>query len=310
MFPHDAKTSSLVSQNGFLRAQGGRAYRSTGFWLAYVRAGMHICAAIRFMNKRQMGATYRADTLLLLAATGYASTRHVARFLWGRCDESTRRMASRTLRWLLNRRFIVSRREGDGIAMANQELLFALTQAGVEVVRKLGSNLVAGKVHARDYLRHAHSHRTACNGVYAAWSDRIWSELEVRAGDSPVSSFTYDLDGTEMSKIPDLIAQDGTGFEWIEVENSWRSDKDLTKLVACMRDMFWPDSGSRITRMHFIVTVKSAMTIGQRLKKRLTHGPDSGWPRQVKEVDARILAQHLRVSVLDPETLELRSVPL
>lgn len=271
---------------------------------------MHICAAIHSMNKRQMGATYRANTLLLLAATGYASTRHVARFVWGRCDESSRRMASRTLRWLLDRRFIVSRREGDGIAMANQELLFALTQAGADEVRKLGSSLVAEKVHARDYLRHAHAHRTACNGVYVAWTGHIWSELEIRAGDSPVSKFSYKLDGQTLNKIPDLVAGDGIGFEWIEVENSWRSDKDLEKVVACMRDMFWPGSNSRISRMHFVVTVKSAMTIGQRLKKRLTHGPDSGWPRQVREVDARILAQHLRVSVLDPETLELRALAL
>ncbi|WP_313237567.1 hypothetical protein [Delftia acidovorans] len=261
------------------------------------------------MNKRQMGAAYRANTLLLLAATGYASTRHVARFVWGRCDESSRRMASRTLRWLLERRLIVSRREGDGIAMANQELLFALTQAGADEVRKIGSSLVAKKVHARDYLRHAHAHRTACNGVYVAWpTPSVWSELEVRAGESPLSKFSYVLDGNEFGKIPDLVASGGDGFEWIEVENTWRSEKDLSKVVACMRQMFSRSSDLRITRMHFIVTGSSAKTIGDRLKKRLTHGPESGWPRQVKELDARILAQHLRVSTLDQEALQLRAL--
>ncbi|MGE8451231.1 MAG: replication-relaxation family protein [Pseudomonadales bacterium] len=263
------------------------------------------------MNKRNLGAAYRANTLLLLAAVGYASTRQVARSVWGRCDESSRRMASRLLRRLHEQRYVVRRREDDGIAMANQELLFALTQSGADEVRRLGSSLVAAKVHARDYLRHAHSHRTACNGVYVAWPNpSIWSELEVRVGEAPVTEFSYQMDGEKLGKIPDLIAADGRGYEWIEVENSWRSEKDLVKVVECMREMFSHSSDPHITRMHFIVTVLSAKTIGQRLKKRLTHGPDSGWPRQVKELDARILSQHLRVSEFDSETLELRTLAL
>ncbi len=272
---------------------------------AYVRAGGYLCAAIQIMNKRNLGAAYRARTLLLLAAVGYASTRQVARGVWGRCDKSTRRMSSRTLSWLLERRLIVRRRDGDEIAMANQELLFALTQAGADKVRELGSSLVAAKVHARDYLRHAHSHRTACNSVYVAWhTPSIWSELEVRAGEAPVSEFRYRSDSEEFGKIPDLIAENAVGYEWIEVENSWRSEKDLVKVVNCMRAMFSREKNN-ITCMHFVITVPGAKTIGQRLRERLSHGPDSGWPRQMRELDARIIAQHLKVSVLNHETLEL-----
>lgn len=258
------------------------------------------------MNKRDQGAAYRAKTVLLLAAVGYASTRQVARGVWGRCDESSRRMASRTMRWLLARRFVVARRDGDGVNLANHELLFALTELGALEVRKLGCSLVASKVHARDYLRHAHAHRTACNSVYVAYPGNIWSELEVRAGECPVSRFRYSLDSAVLDKIPDLVAADGDGFEWIEVENSWRSDKDLTRVVECMRDMFHTQTQSRISRMHFIVTVPAAMTIGRRLRMRMTHGPESGYGRQVRELDSRILAQCLRISLLDRETLELR----
>lgn len=218
-------------------------------------------------------------------------------------------MASRTLRALLERRLVVSKRDGEGLHRANYELLFALTQAGANEVRNHGTELIADKVHARDYLRHAHEHRTACNSVYAALCGQRWSELQIRSGDCPLSEFCYRVGEEEFSKIPDVVAADDKGFEWVEVENSWRSDKDLVKVVNCMRAMFLREKG-RITCMHFIVTVPGARTIGQRLKRRLMHGPESGWARQVKELDARILAQHLRVSILNAATLELHPLPL
>jgi hypothetical protein len=62
--------------------------------------------------------------------------------------------------------------------------------------------------------------------------------------------------------------------------------------------------------MHFVVTSPAARTIGKRIKNRLTHRPETGWPRQIKELDARILALHIAVSELDPETLELREITL
>lgn len=258
------------------------------------------------MNKKDQGALYRLNVLQLLSAVGYATTRQVAKGVWGRCDISTRKMAGRTLRWLIDRRLIVSKRAGQGVNKVNHELLFALTAAGAEEARRHGSPLVADKVHARDYLRHSHGHRTACNSVYVAWPEMdIRSELEVRAGESPITSFAYVVEGAHFNKIPDLIAQTDDGrYEWIEVENSWRSDKDLSKVVDCMRAMF--NSHSNISCMHFIVTVAGARTIGTRLKKKLTHGPESGWPAPVRALDARIIANHIKVSVLDPETLTLQ----
>lgn len=120
--------------------------------------------------------------------------------------------------------------------------------------------------------------------------------------------FRYTVDGVEHGKIPDLIAGEHPNLVWIEVENSWRNERDLKKIVYAMRAMFSTNSG--IAAVHFVVTSPSAKTIGQRLKKLLTHAPDSGWPRQVRELDARILEQHLHVSVLHEETLELQALQL
>lgn len=217
-------------------------------------------------------------------------------------------MASRTLRTLLERRLVVSKRGGQGVNRVNHEMLFALTQTGVEEVRRLGVQMANDKVHARDYIRHAHMHRTVCNSVYAALAGtRRWSELQVRSGESPVPKFDYLVKEQKLCKIPDLVMADGAGFEWIEVENSWRNEADLIKVVDCMRVMFLePDS---ITRMHFVVTAVGARHIGQRLKKRLTHTDFSFHPR-IRSVDALILARHLRISELNLNTLELTDLPL
>ena len=259
------------------------------------------------MNKRELGAQYRIKILCLLAVLGYATTRQLAKATWNRCDESTKKMAGRTLRWLQRNRLIVSKRDGEGVNKVNNELLFALTALGAEEARRNGSKLVADKVHARDYLRHAHGHRTACNSVYAAVQAPAWSELQIRAGAGPFGQFKYRLEGQGVAKIPDLVVAVGDRYVWIEVENSWRSDKDLTKVVECMREMFTrvPD---RISCMHFVVTVEGAKTIGKRLRQKLTHGPESGWSAPVRQLDARILAEHLKVSMLDPEALTLREM--
>lgn len=263
------------------------------------------------MNKRELGAHYRIEALRLLSAMGYATTRQIAKGIWGRCDISTRKMAGRTLRWLQDQRLIVSKRDGKGINKVNHELLFALTALGAEQAKRHNSPLVAQKVHARDYLRHAHDHRTACNSVYVAWpvDVELWSELEVNTGDSPVSIFNYRADGVDYAKIPDLVIRtDHEHYEWIEVENSWRSDKDLSKIVACLRAMF-RDESSHITKVHFVVTVEGAKTIYKRITKKMTHEPDSGWSSPVRALDARILTQHIKIWFLDTETLTLHSSP-
>ncbi|ABN82749.1 hypothetical protein BURPS668_3502 [Burkholderia pseudomallei 668] len=101
----------------------------------------------------------------------------------------------------------------------------------------------------------------------------------------------------------------GSGREWIEVENTWRSDKDLDKMVACMRAMFQSAHGE-IARVHFVVASPGAKNIGKRLRRKLTHGNDYSFPSQERELDARILAEHITISMLDHERLTLTPVAL
>lgn len=259
------------------------------------------------MNKREQGMQYRVAALEALAHMGYATTRQIAMSLWGTCDGSSRKMAGRTLRWLSAKGYIVTKRDGDNV---NGEQLSAVTAAGANWLATNGNPLPFGKAHARDWLRHAHSHRTACNSVYSSTMRElspncVWSELEIRAGLAPLTHINYSHDGTEQKKIPDVLLRLPKGFVWIEVEHSWRSDKDLAKVVASMRAMI---SDKRIAHACFVITSSSAKTIGQRLRKALTHDSQSGWPRQVKELDAKILSGFMSVSTLNNDTLEMQPV--
>lgn len=246
----------------------------------------------------------------LLARTGYASTRQLALYLHGSCTESSKRMTRNTMIWLAENKLIVSRREGSGIINVNTEQLFALNAAGVQAARDLGIEPPGGKLHARDYLRHAHTHRTACNSVFANLAARgieVWSELEIQNEQAPLKTHEFwSSDGEKLGKIPDLLARRPTsgGLVWIEVENAWRNDKDLQKLLDAMRSLFEQEV---VESFNFFVTNPGGRSIGQRLLKKLTHGPDSGWSAPVRALDERI-KRHIAVAVVDPETLQHEAI--
>ncbi|WP_112184179.1 replication-relaxation family protein [Ralstonia sp. GX3-BWBA] len=258
------------------------------------------------MDKRQQGQHYRRAALFWLARLGYATTRQLAKLLHGSCTESAVKMTGRTLRRLREEGLVVAKRDGDSVL---GELLLAVNAKGAAWLFEHGKALPREKTHARDWLRHAHSHRTACNSVFVALTAQSpelapWSELEVRAQMAPLDSIKYHFDGQVVGKVPDLLVATPSGLEWVEVENSWRRERDLDKMVASMQAMFYQPTAN-LARVHFVVTVPSAKTIGQRLRRKLTHGPGFSPARQIRELDARILAQHIIVSTLDHERLEL-----
>lgn len=261
------------------------------------------------MNKRDQGQVYRIHALMALAHLGYATTRQLARIVHRQCSMSTRKMMLRTIQWLQKERLVVTRREGDSVA---GETLVALTAKGAAWLAEHGEPMVGGKAHARDWLRHAHGHRTACNSVYAALCGLIpepggWSELEIRNRSSPLTEYQFQFEGKSMSKIPDVVMQlhDG-GLIWVEVENSWRSDKDMRKLHAFMRSVF--RTPGQVRTLYFVITRPGAKSIGDRLRRMLSYPSISGLPLQVKELDSRILEKHIKVFLLDDEILELLPV--
>ena len=87
--------------------------------------------------------------------------------------------------------------------------------------------------------------------------------------------------------------------------NNATEPKDLAKVVASMRTMFVDE---RIAQIYFVITAPGAKTIGARLRNAFTHNSESGWPRQVKELDSKILQGFIKVFALNSDTLELSAV--
>lgn len=177
--------------------------------------------------------------------------------------------------------------------------------------------------HARNLLRHAHSHRLACNSVYAAIVgdsldldiiDNGWSELEIQSGDVDprIAPFPYrSVDGDALQKVPDLLitAEDGDAPIWVEVENAWRGSRDFRRVVSFLRTLCG-STEPPVSAVWFVVTAPGAKSIGKRLRLALTHGPDSGYGVQVRTLDAFILERWVKVFQLDHDKLELKRLPL
>ena len=59
----------------------------------------------------------------------------------------------------------------------------------------------------------------------------------------------------------------------------------------------------------FAIAAPGATGIGRRIRKALSHGPESGYGRQVRELDAKILdSGFVRVSMLDHDQISLAPV--
>jgi DNA-binding MarR family transcriptional regulator len=328
-----AREAKLAVLQGIFKKSRVAAKRQSSFstclpgqamWPRYVST----CFAIHrnkpsFMEKRmtkiskmEIGRGYRKNTLALLARLGYATTRQVAVGVLGGCNLIDRKHVSRILRRLLSMGLIVERRENGN---ASGERLVALTRAGVAALAE-EMPLPGGRNHGRDWLRHMHKHRTACNGVWVALYRGLvapgWSEIEIRNGEAPahLSLFRYRSDGEIHQKIPDLLVEYDQDTRlprpiWVEVENGWRGAKDFLKLVGFVRSIFNTKT-PLIHEIWFVITAPGAHTIGKRLRAALSHDVTSGYAYQAKALDARILAHCIKIFRLDAQTLELSPILL
>lgn len=269
-------------------------------------------------SKKEIGQLYRQHAIELLARLGYATTRQLAKTVFGSTQESKKKMLGRTMRWLVAHGLVASKRLPVlGVGALNSETIYALTEAGAAVARSFGTALPNKRIHGRDYMRHAHPHRTACNSVFCATRHMAFSELEIRAEEAPLNRVAVHEDGkVKFHKIPDLIVQlaGDSRLIWVEVENTYRSAEDLTKMIETLREMYNSKASLKLARVDFVVTNPSAKRIAERLREKLLYeAPDDEKrvvPVLLKELDKKIFNSFIGVSILDTETLTLQAVSL
>lgn len=265
------------------------------------------------LSKKAKGWQNRRDVLAMLASLGYGTAKQIAMALWGRVTPSTRKMANRSISWLVNAGYLVERRDDHSVS---GERLVALTVAGAAEASR---TLPKERAHARDWLRHAHAHRTVSNSVFLGATTQFkalsggYTEFEIQTGEAPpaLSRYVYrDADGCDQGKIPDCIIrlEDGR-YVWIEVENAYRGSRDFAKVISWMRVMFNPKNPPPpVAEVWFVVTSSGAKTIGNRLGTALGPGDPhtDGRGRLLRELDAHILAERVKVFEFDHDTLTLK----
>lgn len=267
------------------------------------------------LNKQQQGEINRLRVLLYISKVGYASLKQIARAIWQRTDASALVMAGRTLKWLTEEKYIVTRRD-----TIKSELLVTLTKKGTRWLAERDFTLPDHREHARDWLRHAHPHRTACNSVHTCFytgnydNPGVWSELEIRAQIAPVFEQKYVIQRDAFAlkeihtKIPDVIAESTTGFEWIEVENCSRSEADFEKLILAMRQMRFAKD-TQISNVHCIIASPAAERFSTRLKAYLSGGLGAFSPAQ-QQLNLQLLKeQFIKISRLNHSDITLESLP-
>lgn len=268
------------------------------------------------MDKKALGKENREITLKLISILGYATTRQIAKTLReNELSHSSLNSATRMLRIMRDEKLILTERLGD---LINNEQIAGLADKGA---RYLNEEFGDNRTNTRDYMRHQHAHRTACNSVFCAYPntrleviaalngrDRtVWSELEIRQGTAPICKFDFTYDGEKMQKIPDLLwlgeKDTAEGVQetlvWVEVENNWRSEKDLNKLVWAMQVM-----STKPVYFEFVITKSVAHSIKERLRVKLLHTKETGVPRQQMMRDDEIWKK-LTFKELNHETLAL-----
>lgn len=182
-------------------------------------------------DTRQIAASNETAILIYLHRFGWLKTRQIAALVWPESAEGGGySMAQRTLRRLKLARKVIAKIAPDGAT------IYALGRGGAQLLRE--TTEIEDAKTTRDCMRSlpAYDHRALANDLAIAWiaqGKTAWTEHEVQTGRAPVK--------VHRGKIPDLLldwsektvaADDEVVLAWVEVENTWKSNRELDKMLA------------------------------------------------------------------------------
>lgn len=200
------------------------------------------------MAKRDGREVARNNELRALKALhkhGWLRTRDLAALLWMRMgskgqagpileplpiEASAHRMAQRTLARLRRGHKVIYIQAPDG------SLIYGLAEAGARQLAGLGIPAKSGKDQVRRVSLSHYHHRRLANEVAilaALQGYRVASEAEISAG-----QWFGSMDGIK-GKRPDVVVRDSKDIWLVEIERSRRNQKDYSKLLKWLLQL-WP----------------------------------------------------------------------
>lgn len=219
------------------------------------------------MNTIARHREYIGHALEAINKFGYLRNRDLAVLLYP--EASTReRLAARLTRELVQRGLLLVSKGEDNTHH------YGLSLKGARALgRATGEHVQTGK----DIIRKCSSHRDACNEVAITTINLYRNKgLDCISERETATSDRYTLGEGRLRKVPDCVVIQRTGNlrVWVEVENSRRSQRDVTKLARWLYYVAFPNHeelgyqdylGGKLLRVMLIPTCKEAETIQNRV---------------------------------------------
>lgn len=160
---------------------------------------------------------------------GGLTTRQLARLVWpGKA--AGQRMAQRTIGRLERQGLVLQR------VLFTGGKIYVLSEGGARLLRELGTPGVSARGH-RDLSFRKPMHRMIANDFLIeihnkivqndAQNSKIWTEFEIQRRLAPYPTVAI----RKQLKIPDSMIQQGNNMAWIEVENAYKSPREIGRVI-------------------------------------------------------------------------------
>jgi hypothetical protein len=182
-------------------------------------------------NTRLTAENNELGILFYLHRFGWLKTRQIAALVWPKsADGGGYSMAQRTLRRLKLAHKVIPKLAPDGAT------IYALGRGGAKQLHD-HEGLEYAKT-TRDCMRSlpAYDHRALANDIAIGWiaqGKNAWTEHEIQTGRAPVKVLRGKIPDVLLDWSEQTITADGEMvLAWVEVENSWKSNRDMDKLLG------------------------------------------------------------------------------
>jgi hypothetical protein len=209
---------------------------------------------------RIIAAKNEVLTLAMLDRFGWLKTSQIGRLVWrSGTEDGQRRMAQKTLKRLREKHEILTKMAPDGAA------IHALALGGARKLREHGLETIAHKDAMRSMVHY--EHRTKANEILIQTllsGRKGWTEHEIQRCEAPIKALRGKVPDALLDythKAPSLSVEAEQVLAWVEVENAYKPNKELNKVIQFFCDVLGPLDGAGFPRQ-YREPISPGITIG------------------------------------------------